>query len=295
MKYLIDEQTLVDLADVIRYKADINETLTPSEMIEAIDGLTTTTEKPFNFEIVGGATEPTNPIENMIWINTDIEIGEYQFSATEPTMRADGTELQNGDVWISTRNYAGVYVNALKKNGIQLQMSACEQFNGTSWESKEIKIYQNSEWKDIDLIIFNGETVKNGYSFVTTKYSSTAVVVATPTVANGVVNSNYKSTATYLRLNEKVDLTNKSTIEAIISFPDSFGGVTTARFVVTKTIGGEVSSNEMVAAVALSTSTKETQSVNIDVSALTGEYYIGCYAYSEASNIGINFHYLKIY
>jgi hypothetical protein len=35
-----------------------------------------------NFDIVGGTTEPTNPTENMIWVNTNVEIADYIFSAT---------------------------------------------------------------------------------------------------------------------------------------------------------------------------------------------------------------------
>lgn len=42
-----------------------------------------------NFEIVGGTTQPTNPTENMIWINTDTEITSYIFSATKPYKRSE--------------------------------------------------------------------------------------------------------------------------------------------------------------------------------------------------------------
>lgn len=37
-----------------------------------------------NFEIVGGTTQPSNPTENMIWVNTDTPITSWEFSATEP-------------------------------------------------------------------------------------------------------------------------------------------------------------------------------------------------------------------
>ena len=33
-----------------------------------------------NFKIVGGTTEPTNPKENTVWINTDVDIGEWQMA-----------------------------------------------------------------------------------------------------------------------------------------------------------------------------------------------------------------------
>lgn len=39
---------------------------------------------PLNFKIVGGTTEPTNPKENMIWVNTDQKITGWNFRATDP-------------------------------------------------------------------------------------------------------------------------------------------------------------------------------------------------------------------
>lgn len=37
-----------------------------------------------NFKAVGGTTAPTNPKENMIWVNTDQKITGWNFSATDP-------------------------------------------------------------------------------------------------------------------------------------------------------------------------------------------------------------------
>ena len=40
-----------------------------------------------NFNIINGLEEPINPKENTIWVNSNIDIGEYQFSITQPTTR----------------------------------------------------------------------------------------------------------------------------------------------------------------------------------------------------------------
>lgn len=39
---------------------------------------------PLNFKVVGGTTEPTNPKENMIWVNTDQKITEWAFAVENP-------------------------------------------------------------------------------------------------------------------------------------------------------------------------------------------------------------------
>ena len=247
----------------------------------------------YNFTILNGTTAPENPKENTIWINTDIEIGEWQFSADEPTTRADGTALVEGDIWICTNIYAGTTFNAFKKNGLEVNISYCRQYNGSTWIEKTAVIYLNGAWTDIDLVIFDGTTVKNGYSFVTTKYSDTDTVVATPTIADGKVYSNYKAININLRLDQKIDLTDKTTIETVVSFPNSFSTNNWRYFYIANTIGGNVQ-NEWNKKVACTKTTAE-QTIVMDVTEITGEYYIGVAAYSEETTVGVNFHKLKIY
>lgn len=50
-----------------------------------------------NFKIVGGTTEPANPSENMIWVNTDAEITEWVISAINPLAKyTTVTDLLSG-------------------------------------------------------------------------------------------------------------------------------------------------------------------------------------------------------
>ena len=65
---------------------------------------------PLNFKVVGNP-QPANPKENTIWVNTDVSITSWIFSATEPEAPSDGA------IWILPGT-AGASFNALKKNGI---------------------------------------------------------------------------------------------------------------------------------------------------------------------------------
>ena len=144
-----------------------------------------------NFKIVGGTVQPASPKENTIWINTDTPIGEYQFSATEPTTRADGTAFQNGDVWIRTVSNHYVFFNALKKNGIKVCPYMAYQFNGVEWSYKEAKLYQN-EWKDFIRYIYR---LGNEYEEVTQGW------------VGGYVSGTYYSTGTVTKNEESISLT----------------------------------------------------------------------------------------
>lgn len=103
-----------------------------------------------NFQVIGGTTAPSNPKENMIWVNTSTKITSYIFSATQPTGSA-------GMVWISTGTSSTVEFNALKKNGIQVYPISAQQYVGGAWVNKTAKSYQNGVWRDWFIYI-----VKNG-------------------------------------------------------------------------------------------------------------------------------------
>ncbi len=94
-----------------------------------------------NFKIVGGTATPSNPKENDIWVNTDVKITDWVFSATQP---ASAT----GRVWISVGTSSTVEFNALKKNGIQVYPISAKQYVSGKWVDKTAKSYQNGAWRD---------------------------------------------------------------------------------------------------------------------------------------------------
>ena len=102
-----------------------------------------------NFEVVGGTTQPSNPTENMIWVNTDIEISSWAFSATEPN------DPTNGMVWIGTSDVSGVSFNALKENDIQVYPLFAKQYINGAWVIANIKTYQGGVWVDWKRHLFN--------------------------------------------------------------------------------------------------------------------------------------------
>lgn len=95
-----------------------------------------------NFKVVGGTAQPTNPSENMIWVNTSVAITSWVFSATAPTSPAAGM------VWFATGSSSSVAFNAVKKNGIWVYPAGCQQYVSGAWVTKTAKTYQSGAWKD---------------------------------------------------------------------------------------------------------------------------------------------------
>lgn len=96
-----------------------------------------------NFKVIDGTTEPSNPKENMIWVNTDQEITSYIFSATEPESPIEGM------VCFLIDTSSTVEFNALKKNGIQVYPISAKQYVSGAWVDATVKIYQDGEWVEL--------------------------------------------------------------------------------------------------------------------------------------------------
>lgn len=100
-----------------------------------------------NFSVVGGTTQPTGK-ENLIWVNTDTAVTGWAFSSTQPT----GAE---GLVWLQTNKTSAVAFNALKKNGLWVYPTGCQQYVSGAWVVKTAKIYQSGAWVDFYAYLYN--------------------------------------------------------------------------------------------------------------------------------------------
>lgn len=92
-----------------------------------------------NLKVVGGTTQPTNPRENTIWINTTTAITGYVLSPTQPET---GTE---GLVWLKTAD-TGVEINVGKKNAVLLHLASCNIYAGNKWDYIEAHVYRGNIW-----------------------------------------------------------------------------------------------------------------------------------------------------
>lgn len=134
-----------------------------------------------NFRVVGGTTAPTTPAVNCIWVNTNVEITSWIFSATEPR------PAEAGMIWIYTSTSSIMEFNALKKNAIQVYPISAKQYINGAWVDKTAKSYQGGEWVDWIMYLFkDGDQFENitgglkGYAY---KAYTSGAIVTTPTVS----------------------------------------------------------------------------------------------------------------
>ena len=226
-----------------------------------------------NFQIVGSTTEPANPKENTIWVNTDTPVTGYVFSGEAPETASTGM------LWMLTGDLSAVEFNATKKNCIHICPMSAKQYLGGAWVTKTAKTYQDGAWVDWLLYLF-----KDGV--VNTK----VVSGINATISDGALYFDDTITKGYCKTyttKTPVDLTYANTIHYVMMCSTSTASAYFRGAVYSAAYNGDnIHVDRTLAAVSSdSPFNKEVREVVLDVSKLTGSYYVG-YAwgvYSTAS------------
>lgn len=247
-----------------------------------------------NFKVVGGLSRPTNPNENTIWVSTDVKIPSYALAASAPTAPVAGM------VWIKTGAASGVAFNAIKKNEVVVYPSACYQYIDSIWVSKKATTYQNGEWKEWAVYLFNAGDecvdVTGGWVAKAVPSGSNAAgdfASEEPTMVtkDGTLTITVKSTSGIVHTANKVDLTPYRSLK----FDGTIKGRTDTETSAIAYTGVYVwTSVEKYwptthVAASLTAGAKETLEGEqvLDISALSGEYYVGFGVINSTSGIDV--------
>lgn len=223
-----------------------------------------------NFKVVGNP-QPANPKENMIWVDTDIDITSWLFNIKEPMEPAEGM------MWFLTGTSSSVEFNALKKNGLQVYPLAAKQYVSGAWVAKTAKSYQGGKWVEwITYLYNNGDEcidITGGWESIAVGRSSGSGFI--PTITRGESSMSFSGTASkgcIVHPANKIDLSGRKTLKFTGKLvPATSGGNYTIVGVWTE-FGDTFSANRVAYFDATAT---VTGTQTIDVSELSGEYYVG--------------------
>lgn len=261
---------LTAVADKIRAKGGTSAQLAfPSGYEAAIEAISTGVE--LNFDVVAYATEAElladTPKENTIGVITSIPITGYHFGTEEPSPAAAGM------VWITTGTSSDIEFNALKKNAIQVYPLSAKQQDGSAWVDVTALSYQGGEWVDWIVYLYKdgGEFEESTGGWEISKSCGGTISKNDDSIAfdvYGVAAANSYGVANTVAM---VDLTNVSELtinsDWLVSTSGAINTYTWPRFGVSKTKPRSYS--EVCSPTAYISSGK-----TLDVSSLTGEYYI---------------------
>ena len=220
-----------------------------------------------NFEVVGGTTQPTNQKENTIWVNTNTDITSWVFSADQPESPTQGL------VWIALSVTSDVELNALKKNAIQLYLSTAMQYVSGKWVKKDALIYQNGEWFSLwdGVLYYNG----NQYDAITGGWEQNPLSTyfddpntGDVTFNSGNIYLHGDDASCLLTTKKKV---NVSSFDALRFEVTVTGDIYNDLYGLVANAASDVGKN----AIAFAESSKSgLQTITVDVSSISGEYYV---------------------
>lgn len=177
-----------------------------------------------------------------------------------------------GSVWVQTDNSSSVPFNALKKNGLMAYPLKAKQYIGGAWVEKTAKSYQGGAWADW----WNGQLYESGneYESITGGYSTYGSGATLTKNQDHLYIKSQGNSGVYT--NNPVDMTDYNTLT--FDWTCVRGGIDTQFQVRSDRSTG--TSGWAAGTKIIGPDTKR-QTVSLDISNLSGSYYVGIGRFSS--------------
>ena len=239
------------------------------------------------------------PKENTIGVISEVDITSYVFSAAAPDAPEEGT------VWFLTGTSSATEFNALKKNALRVYPISAKQYVGGSWVDVPVMSYQSGSWA----AWWNGELFLDGNQFEAVTGGWESIIAefgsdygsSVPTMEiHDTLKVGYKVSATGIDAGaaitkKKINLTDWKTLSVFVK-ELKCTAVSYYTSIISIDVWNDNDTTKTLADIrAASTSiysgkdevTLTDLTANLDVSALSGEYYIAVYVkFAPASGGG---------
>jgi hypothetical protein len=204
----------------------------------------------------------------MIWVNTDTEITSWAFSTYVPEL------LEEGMVWFNTGAMAVADFNAIKKNAIMIYPNGCTQYISGAWVSRDAMTYQNGAWKSWTLYLYDKgafNELAGGMTQKPVSFGTNGGICTIEQRADHVSIRPDGGTSALAYFSNKIDLTPYKTL-CFYGYAQILhsGGAPLCKIGVWDTSFNAVALLEGMRSEGLHT---------LDISELSGEYYIGIAVY----------------
>lgn len=237
-----------------------------------------------NFSIVGSSSAPASPALNTIWVKTAESVPSWAMQASAPSSPTEGM------VWFEIAMTGSAALNALKENALTVALASCRQYVSGGWTNKNAYLWNGEAWVQFgaeQIILFatggsyaadweGGGMGADDFTWGSGIPSVSATIADTGIVLTQGYNS---SPVRYIAAHTApIDVTNLSGIH----FQANATGAATAveaKLTATKTAGG-------AAAASVTFGTAGENAYTMDVSGLTGEYYLAINAVKAGSLSG---------
>lgn len=208
-----------------------------------------------NYRIVGGTAAPEQPRENTLWVSTDTVITDHIFAPDQP----QGAE---GRVWIRTGLSGDIRFNLLKKNAVLVTPLSASVYANGQWTSREIRIWQEGSWKKT----WDGHLFAPGNLCEDITGGWTDIAEGADCIYCFASEKQDYGISVSCQTRKPVDLTNYSKLRVTVdTYSETF----------------RVSLLDSAGTAAASVSAAAAGTLTLDISRVTGSYYVELYAYGH--------------
>lgn len=228
-----------------------------------------------NFSFVSGTTQPSNPTENTIWFKTSTNVTSVKLLSQITDSGSTGNIIitfEAIDAFDTTDKTFMLLDNQISGYNTQIiiQLLKCYQYLNNNWQLIDSYIYKNNAWiaySEVILYLFN-----NGETYINTTggWTGSGSVGTTLSVVSGASGPVWLSYQ-YLKTINAIDMSSYSTIHILVSNYYDKG-----------TIG--ISTTDDISTYDTSVSVGSAKEYTIDVSSLTGNYYVKIQSIGRQNN-----------
>lgn len=155
-EYMVNASDILSIANAIREKGGTTEGLAfPDGFVSSIQAIQSGSS--LNFTVVGDTTQPENPVENTIWVNTSTTITEYGFGNNLCSTPIEGM------VWILNGTKIDTEIEISEDPSLTVSPVSAWQYISGSWVKQPSYVYVNGQWKTAgtQFLFANGDQYTN--------------------------------------------------------------------------------------------------------------------------------------
>ena len=227
--------------------------------------------------IIGGTSQPSNPINNTIWINTSSNITSWVIDTDEPSSPSEGM------VWIMHWKSTDKILTV--NRALNINIGGAKQYISGAWVIVGGAVYINNTWINLRTYLYHEGVFNPNWTWGEPTNPNMFVAESDHLTFNG--NS---SNRCYLKCLDRIDLTDVNVIN--FDYASRRGGdIAYSNFGITASYMNdafkEIYTEAEVHYNFLGTDTAtERHIVSIDVSSVKGKYYISLMDYVGADTPG---------
>ena len=239
----------------------------------------------FELTVYGGTTRPEKASHNAIWINTDKEITSHILSATEPANPVEGM------AWITIANSGSIKVaSPVGGDWITVYPISAKQYIGGAWVDKTAKSYQYGEWVNWIVYLYNlgnqCTDITGGWNATGWSNDDSEITEKLAPFNSDHIKLYYDNSSGYVvylaGTTNKIDLSGFSSLECTVERTSGAG----MNVSVYSSKSGYYN-RDYVASLEIDytkCTVGETYTFSLDISNLTGEYYVLAYPHVSGQN-----------